>query len=124
MGLAAAGFAADAFGDPETELGCVGDGLAPGDGPGGELGGSEERGGGLVAAEIALADLADLRGRELEGTNGCELVPHEADVVGVEELGGLFVVLKVRNAGGEFKLLCNVIGGGNGAAPESSFHGP
>ena len=41
--------------------------------------GIEQRCRGLFALEVALADLADLGGRKLEGTDGLELVPNFSD---------------------------------------------
>lgn len=83
------GFALDAFGDPEAELGFVVDGVAGGDGFGlDDLVGREADGDEGLA--VPGSDHATLLGREFEGTDGQQLVPELAGVVGVKPVGGLF----------------------------------
>ena len=84
MGSGPPGFPPDAFRDPQPDLGFVADGLAFGNAlDDGELGEIEKQGGGLLAAQVALADLAPLGRRELERANGLELVPNFGNRMGV-----------------------------------------
>jgi hypothetical protein len=97
VALARTGLAADAFVDPTPDLGFDRDTFTFGDAAGGgKVGRTEQGSDGVFAAKAALAHLAHLGGRELQGPNGLELVPDFRYRMGLPIHGLLLFVSKVR----------------------------